>query len=89
MRRIAEIRSPVDRAKVVGELEARDELSREKSRLFKEQTRGLFHIQRGFASGLIEPLYQLDASAICLGYPLNIAHEWTTSSLQTFVLTAG
>ncbi|MFP3219662.1 MAG: hypothetical protein RXR41_00625 [Candidatus Marsarchaeota archaeon] len=44
MRRIAEIRSPADRAKVVGELEARDELSREKRRLFKEQTRGLFHI---------------------------------------------
>ena len=44
MRRIAEIRSPTDRAKVAGEFEARDELSREKRRFFKEQTRGLFHI---------------------------------------------
>jgi len=44
VRRIAEIRSPADRAKVVGEFEARDEFSREKRRFFKKQTRGLFHI---------------------------------------------
>jgi len=44
VRRIAEIRSPADGAKVVGELKAGDELSREKRRLFKKQTRGLFHI---------------------------------------------
>jgi len=74
-KRIAEVQSLADKAKGMGESEAREALSREKRRLFKKLTSGLFHLYRDFASHLVKALHELRASAICLGYPLNVAQE--------------
>jgi len=74
-RRISELRSPADKAENMGEQEARDGLDREKRRLFKKLTSGLLHLYRDFASYPVKALYELGASAICLGYPLSAARE--------------
>jgi len=72
---ISEVRSLADKAKNMGEQEARDGLDREKRRLFKKLTSGLLHLYRLLASHSVKALDQLGASAICLGYPLSAAQE--------------
>jgi len=47
----------------------------EKRRLFKKLTSGLLHLYRYLASHSVKALHELGASAICLGYSLNVAHE--------------
>jgi len=86
-KKIAGVQSLADKTKNIREDEARAELSREKTRLFKKVTRRLLHLYRNFASHLLKGLRDLGVSTTYLGYPFNIAQDKSnkfTSNLWSY-----
>ncbi len=74
-KRIAEVQSLADKTKDMSELEAFEELQREKRRLFKKLQRRFHHLYRRLASSLVKKLHELGVSTIYLGYPYNITQD--------------
>lgn len=74
-KRIAEVQSLEAKARNIGELEAVEELARERRRLFRKLQRRLQHLYRTMASHLVKELYELGVSTIYIGYPYNISHD--------------
>ncbi|NAY82412.1 MAG: transposase [Thaumarchaeota archaeon] len=74
-KKIAEVQSLADKTKNMGELEAYEELLKEKRRLHGKLRRRLRHLYRNLASHLIKELHGLGVSTIYLGYPFEIAQE--------------
>lgn len=72
-RRIAEVQSLGD--KIKGEIEAHEELTREKRRLFKKLYSRLTHLYRTLASHLARVLHELGVSEVYVGYPYEIAQH--------------
>ncbi len=71
---IAKMQSLADKMKNMGELEAFDELEREKRGLFKKLQRRFHYSYRTLVS-LVKKLYELGVFTIYLGYPYNISQN--------------
>ncbi|MEM4970507.1 MAG: transposase [Sulfolobales archaeon] len=74
-KRIAEIQSLEAIARNIGELDAAEELRRERRRLFRKLYRRLTHLYRTLASHLVKTLHDLGVSTIYIGYPYNISQD--------------
>ncbi|MEM1610490.1 MAG: transposase [Sulfolobales archaeon] len=74
-KRIAGVQSLEAMARNINELEAAEELRRERRRLFRKLYRRLIHLYRTLASHLVKTLHDLGVSTIYIGYPYNISQD--------------
>jgi putative transposase len=74
-KRIAELDRLKSEAEKVQEQEAKEEVLRERKRLFSKLYRRLLHYYRSLASHLAKSLWSLGVSTVYLGYPYFIAQE--------------
>ncbi|MEM1611271.1 MAG: transposase [Sulfolobales archaeon] len=74
-KRIARVQSLEAKARDIDELEAAEELRRERRRVFRKLYRRLTHLYRTLASHLIRTLHDLGVSTIYIGYPYNISQD--------------